>query len=172
MNYILIGLPGSGKSTLGVMLAKYIGYGFLDADLAIQAQEKRLLSEIIEDEGTEGFIAVENRVLSQIVVDRCVIATGGSAIYSDEAMRHLKENGTFIYLKMSYEEMSRRLRNTFRRRGVVLRHGDSAEDMYRERVPLYEKYADLTIDEQNMSSEETLKIVLDELSNLQNRQIK
>lgn len=163
MNYILIGLPGSGKSTVGVMLAKYIGYGFLDADLAIQAQEKRLLSEIIEEEGTDGFLAVENRVLSEIVVDRCVIATGGSAVYSEEGMNHLGENGRFIYLRMSYEEMNRRLRNTFRRRGVVLKNGNSARDMYLERVPLYEKYADIVIDEQNLSAEQTLAKLLEKI---------
>ncbi|MEE3420041.1 MAG: shikimate kinase [Lachnospiraceae bacterium] len=165
MNYILIGLPGSGKSTVGVMLAKYIGYGFMDADLAIQAQEKKLLSEIIEEKGTEGFIEVENRVLSQIVVDRCVIATGGSAIYSGEAMQHLKESGKCIYLKMSYEEMEKRLGGTFRRRGVVLRNGSSSHNMYEERVPLYEKYADITIDEQDLTAEQTLVKLLQIIQN-------
>ncbi len=171
MNYIMIGLPGSGKSTVGVMLAKYIGYGFLDTDLMIQLQEKRKLSEIIEDEGTEGFIQTENRILSCVVAERCVIATGGSAVYGEEAMAHLKENGKVIYLKMSYEEMCRRLKNTFRKRGVVLRNGQSEKDLYDERVPLYEKYADITIDERNLNSEETLQILLDEINKNQNCQI-
>ncbi len=163
MNYVLIGLPGSGKSTLGVMLAKYIGYGFLDTDLMIQTQEKKRLSEIIEQRGPEGFIETENRILSGIAVDRCIIATGGSAVYGEEAMAHLKENGTVIYLKMSYAEMKHRIRNTFRKRGVVLRSGQTEMDLYNERVPLYEAYADITIDEQNRKSEETLQILVEKL---------
>ncbi len=160
MNYVMIGLPGSGKSTIGVMLAKYIGYGFIDTDLMIQMQEKRKLSEIIEEEGTEGFIEIENRVLSCVAADRCVIATGGSAVYGPEAMEHFKKMGKIIYLKISYPEMKHRIRNTFRKRGVVLRHGESEHDLYRERVPLYEKYADFIIDEQNKDSEETLQTLL------------
>ncbi len=160
MNYILIGLPGSGKSTVGVMLAKYIGYGFLDTDLMIQMQEKRMLSEIIEEQGPEGFIEVENRILSCAAVDRCVIATGGSAVYGAEAMTHLKENGKVIYLKMSLNQLKRRIRNTFRKRGVVLRRGASVEDLYAERVPLYEQYADYTIDEHKLNAEETLQKIL------------
>lgn len=160
---MLIGLPGSGKSTIGVMLAKYIGFGFIDTDLMIQMQEKKRLAEIIEQEGTEKFIEIENRILSCVVADRCVIATGGSAVYGPEAMEHFKEIGTIIYLKMSYPEMQHRIRNTFRKRGVVLRHGESEADLYRERVPLYEKYADLVIDEQNKDSEETLQILLEHL---------
>lgn len=164
MNYILIGLPGSGKSTIGVMLAKYIGFGFIDTDLMIQMQEKRRLSEIIEEEGTEGFIQIENRVLSCVAADRCVIATGGSAVYGPEAMKHFKEMGKIIYLKISYPEMQHRIRNTFRKRGVVLRHGESENDLYRERVPLYEKYADIIIDEKNKDSEETLQTLLNHLA--------
>jgi shikimate kinase len=160
LNYILIGLPGSGKSTVGVMLAKYIGYGFLDTDLMIQMQEKRMLSEIIEEQGPEGFIEVENRILSCAAVDRCVIATGGSAVYGVEAMAHLKENGKVIYLKMSLNQLKRRIRNTFRKRGVVLRKGASVEDLYAERVPLYEQYADYTIDEHKLNAEETLQKIL------------
>ena len=98
MNYVLIGMPGSGKSTMGVLRAKYIGFGFVDCDLMIQSREKKLLSEIIETEGVERFIEIENDVISCLCVDRCIIATGGSAVYGEEAMAHLKENGTVIYL--------------------------------------------------------------------------
>ncbi len=163
MNYIMIGLPGSGKSTIGVMLAKYIGYGFLDTDLMIQTQEKKKLSEIIEERGSEGFIETENRILSCVVADRCIISTGGSAVYGEEAMEHLKKDGRVIYLKMSYEEMKRRLRNTFEKRGVVLRNGQSELDLYHERIPLYEKYADIVIDEKNHTMEETLQILLERI---------
>ncbi len=163
MNYIMIGLPGSGKSTIGVMLAKYIGYGFLDTDLMIQTQEKKKLSEIIEERGSEGFIETENRILSCVVADRCIISTGGSAVYGEEAMEHLKKDGRVIYLKMSYEEMKRRLRNTFEKRGVVLRNGQSELDLYHERIPLYEKYADIVIDEKNHTMEETLQILLEQI---------
>lgn len=163
MNYVLIGLPGSGKSTIGVMLAKYIGYGFIDTDLMIQMQEKRKLSEIIAEEGSEGFIQIENRVLSCVAADRCVIATGGSAVYGPEAMEHFRNMGKIVYLKISYSEMQHRIRNNFRKRGVVLRHGESESDLYRERVPLYEKYADITIDEGGRDSEETLQTLLHEI---------
>lgn len=161
MNYVLIGLPGSGKSTIGVMLAKYIGYGFVDTDLMLQLQEKKMLSEIIEEEGAEGFIETENRVLSCMAADRCVVATGGSAVYGRDAMAHLTENGSkVIYLKISFEEMEHRVHHAFRKRGVVVRKGESPRDLYNERVPLYEKYADLTIDEKDCSAEETLQKVL------------
>ena len=143
MNYVLIGLPGSGKSTVGVMLAKYIGFEFLDTDLVIQKQQGKKLSEIIEERGPEGFMAVENEILAGIHADRTVIATGGSAVYGEEAMKNLKSGGAVcIYLKMSFKEMQRRLSHTFRKRGVVLRSGETVKDMYDERVALYEKYAD------------------------------
>lgn len=163
MNYVLIGMPGSGKSTMGVLLAKYIGYGFVDCDLMIQSREKKLLSEIIESEGVERFIEIENDVLSCLCVDRCIIATGGSAIYGEEAMAHLRENGNVIYLKISYEEMVKRVFSDYRTRGVVLRGNQSPAEMYADRCVLYEKYADLVIDESNLTLEETLQKTLLEI---------
>ena len=163
MNYVLIGMPGSGKSTMGFLLAKYIGYGFVDCDLMIQSREKKLLSEIIESEGVERFIEIENDVLSCLCVDRCIIATGGSAIYGEEAMAHLRENGTVIYLKISYEEMVKRVFSDYRTRGVVLRGNQSPAEMYADRCVLYEKYADLVIDESNLTLEETLQKTLLEI---------
>ena len=164
MNYVLIGLPGSGKSTVGVMLAKYIGFEFLDTDLVIQKQQGKKLSEIIEERGPEGFMAVENEILSGIRADRTVIATGGSAIYGEDAMKNLKSGGAVcIYLKMSLREMKRRLSHTFRKRGVVLRSGETVKDMYNERVALYEKYADITIDEYRLDSEQTLQQILEKI---------
>ena len=145
-NVTLIGMPASGKSTVGVLLAKRLGYSFVDSDILIQEQEKRLLKEIIAQEGIEGFMEVENRVNAGICVERSVIAPGGSVIYGKEAMEHLKEISTIVYLKLSYEELEKRLGNLVDR-GVVLKNRMTLRDLYNERVPYYEKYADITIDE-------------------------
>ena len=119
-NIVLIGMPGVGKSTVGVILAKELGYQFLDADLLIQKRENRLLKEIIEQEGVDGFIEIENQVNASIEADRTVVATGGSVVYGEEAMAHLKKIATVIYLRLSYEELEKRLGN-LKNRGVVLR---------------------------------------------------
>ncbi len=153
-NIVLIGMPGVGKSTIGVILAKQLGYQFVDADLLIQQQEKRLLHQIITQEGIEGFLAIENRVNASIDAERSVIATGGSVVYGKEAMEHLRSIGTVVYLKLSYEALQRRLRN-LKDRGVVLREGQTLLDLYQERTPLYEKYADLVIDEEGLDIEQT-----------------
>lgn len=158
-NVILIGMPGSGKSTVGVVLAKVLGYGFMDSDLVIQAQEGKRLFEIMEEIGNEGFLEIENRVNSRIIVDRCVIATGGSAVYGREAMEHLKKTGTVVYLKLPYEELRRRLGN-LKCRGVVLGEGQTLQNLYEERVPLYEKYADITVDESGLDVEQTMEQIV------------
>ena len=119
-NIVLIGMPGVGKSTIGVVLAKVLGYQFVDADLLIQEAEGKLLSELIEENGTDGFIEIENRVNSQIQTHRSVIATGGSVVYGKEAMEHLKSIGTVVYLKQNLRVLQRRLRN-LKGRGVVLK---------------------------------------------------
>ena len=157
-NITLIGMPGAGKSSIGVVLAKVLGYQFIDSDLLIQKAEKRTLSEIIADEGTEGFKAIENRVNASIQVENTVIATGGSVVYCDEAMQHLKSEGVVVYLKISLELLSRRLGN-LKGRGVVLKEGQTLASLYDERVPLYEKYADIIIDEDNKGIEETLELL-------------
>lgn len=145
-NITLIGMPASGKSTVGVLLAKRLGYSFVDVDLVIQEQEGRLLKEIIEQEGTEGFLKVEDRVNRELDVRRSIIAPGGSVIYGTHAMEHLKEISTVVYLKLSYEEVENRLED-LKDRGVALKDGMTLRDLYEERVPLYEKYADITVDE-------------------------
>ena len=159
-NIVLIGMPGVGKSTIGVVLAKVLGYQFVDADLLIQREEGKLLHEIIEEAGTEGFIAVENRVNSKISASHSIIATGGSVVYGTEAMTHLKEIGTVIYLKLPYEELAARLTD-IRGRGVVLREGQTLRDLYEERAPLYEKYADLTVEERGLNVEQTIDKILE-----------
>lgn len=158
-NIVLIGMPGVGKSTLGVVLAKELGYQFVDADLLIQEREKRLLKEIIADEGVDGFLKIENDVNAAISATKTVIATGGSVIYGDEAMQHLREIGTVVYLKLDYETLDSRL-GSLKGRGVVLRDGQTLKTLYDERIPLYEKYADVTVDEGGLDLEETLNQVL------------
>ena len=155
-NIILIGMPGSGKSTVGVVLAKVLGYQFIDSDLLIQEREGRLLHEIMEQEGIERFIQIENEVNATIQADKSVIATCGSVIYGREAMEHLRELGTVISLKLGYKPLTRRLGN-LKDRGVVLKEGQTLEDLYKERAPLYEKYAHIAIEEDNLSIEETVR---------------
>ena len=128
-NIVLIGMPGVGKSTAGVVLAKVLGYEFIDADLIIQQQEGKLLREIIAEVGTDGFIEVENRVNSQIEVEKSVIATGGSVVYGKEAMQHLREIGTVVYLKVSYDILEKRLHD-IKGRGVVLKDGQDLRGLY------------------------------------------
>lgn len=161
-NLVLIGMPGVGKSTVGVILAKVLGYEFLDSDLMIQKEENALLREIIEKEGLDGFLEIENRVNASIETAKAVIATGGSVIYCQEAMEHLKEIGTVIYLKLDYSILQRRLGN-LKGRGVVLREGQTLKGLYNERTPLYEKYADIVIDEKKLNVEQTLQKILEEL---------
>ena len=165
-NIVLIGLPGVGKSTAGVVLAKVLGYEFIDADLIIQQQEGKLLREIIAEVGTDGFIEVENRVNSQIEVEKSVIATGGSVVYGKEAMQHLREIGTVVYLKVSYDILEKRLHD-IKGRGVVLKDGQDLRGLYEERVPLYEKYADITVCEDNLNVEQTIEKITEQLNKLE-----
>ena len=158
-NIVLIGMPGSGKSTVGVVLAKMKGFHFLDSDLVIQDQEGRLLHEIIEQEGNDGFLEVEDHINAGIVCERTVIATGGSAVYGEQAMRHFREIGTVVYLKLSCRELAGRLGN-LKGRGVVLKDGQTLKDLYDERVPLYERWADITVEEDGCSIEETARKIL------------
>lgn len=152
-NIVLIGMPGAGKSTVGVVLAKKLGFAFLDSDLLIQSREGKLLHEIIEERGVEGFWSVEEEANMSIDARRTVIATGGSVIYGSKAMEHLGKTGVVVYLKLSCAEIARRL-GDLNERGVTLREGQTLEMLYEERTPLYEKYADLTIECENMSIRE------------------
>lgn len=154
-NIVLIGLPGVGKSTAGVILAKLTGKAFTDSDLVIQKEEGRLLSTIIAEEGVDGFIRIENRVNANLNVTDSVIATGGSVVYGSEAMAHLKEIGTVVYLRVPFDVIDQRL-SDIKGRGVVLRENQTLHDIYEERIVLYEKYADIIVDEKNMSIEETV----------------
>ena len=143
-NVILIGMPGAGKSTVGVVLAKRLGYSFTDSDLVIQEKTGRLLYQLIEAYGEAGFLEIENKINASLSLSGHVIATGGSVVYGKEAMEHLSEIGCVVYLKLSYPELAERL-GDLHKRGVVLKEGYTLEDLYRERVPLYEKWAGITI---------------------------
>ena len=148
-NIVLIGMPGVGKSTVGVILAKVLGFQFVDADLVIQEKEGKLLREIIAEEGPDGFIAVENRINSEIEAHHSVIATGGSVVYGKEAMEHFKEIGTVIYLKVSEKELESRL-GSLKERGVVSNGKTTIEEIFEDRKRLYEKYADIVITQEGM----------------------
>ncbi|MBR3769684.1 MAG: shikimate kinase [Lachnospiraceae bacterium] len=159
-NIVLIGMPGVGKSTVGVILAKVLGYQFVDSDLIIQKEEAKLLKEIIAEVGTEGFIEVENRVNASLAVTKSIIATGGSVVYGKEAMEHLREIGTIVYLSLPFEEIDKRL-SDIKGRGVVLREGQTLRDLFEERKVLYEQYADIQIDETGLNVEETINAILE-----------
>ncbi len=156
-NIVLIGMPGAGKSTLGVVLAKVLGYDFLDCDLLIQKYEGRTLQQIIDLEGTDGFLAVENRVLSGIDCKRTVISTGGSAVYSQDAMEHLGSIGKVVFIKVPYAELENRL-GSLKERGVVMKEGigNDLRLLFKERAPLYEKYADITVDVEGSNIQEAV----------------
>lgn len=163
-NIVLIGMPASGKSTAGVLLAKAIGYGFIDTDLLIQNRERALLCDIIQAKGAEEFLRIEEQVNSELWAEHCVISTGGSVIYGEKAMLHLKELGTVVYLKLGEPALEKRLKNIFRR-GVVMRTpGETVAQLYAERVPLYEKYADVTIDCEGHTVEETVQAIAEAVS--------
>ena len=158
-NIILIGMPAVGKSTIGVIAAKSLGYQFIDTDLVIQEQEGKLLREIIAEKGIAGFLEVEDRVNAGIQAEHAVISPGGSVVYCENAMRHLKEIGRVVYLQVSFETIDKRLKDA-KNRGVVLKAGQTLRDLYDERVQLFEKYADITVCEDGLTLEQTLEKVL------------
>ncbi|MCD7773988.1 MAG: shikimate kinase [Clostridiales bacterium] len=165
-NIILIGMPGAGKSTLGVLLAKALGMSFTDTDLLIQQREQRLLQDIINGEGIDNFLKIEERVLLSLDTDgieNTIIATGGSAVYSERAMKAFKNKSLIVYLHVDYSEIEKRITD-IKTRGIVLKSGNSLSDTYKERLPLYEKYADITIDCTNKSIEESIEQIIAQLS--------
>lgn len=160
-NITLIGMPASGKSTIGVLLAKRLGYSFIDGDIVIQEKTGKLLKEIIAEEGLDGFLQIEDQVNRELNVVHTVIAPGGSVIYGEKAMAHLKEISEIVYLKLDFEDVQRRL-GDLTDRGVALRDGMTLRQLYEERVPLYERYADITVKE----SDRGPGAVVDELRNI------
>ena len=161
-NIILIGMPGAGKSTLGVLLARAMNYRFMDTDLLIQEREGKLLCEIIAEEGMQRFLEIEGEVTAGIETERTVIAPGGSAIYSGKAMEHFSHIGTIVYLHVPVTELQKRL-GDLKRRGVVLKEGQSLEMLYEERRVYYERYAKVTVDVSGRDIGEILEELVEKL---------
>jgi shikimate kinase len=166
-NLVLIGMPGSGKSTVGVVLAKMLGMNFVDVDLLIQQREGALLQTILDQRGTDVFLDVEADAVCSLDCDHSVIAPGGSAVLRDRAGEHLKQLGTVVYLKIPVDALADRLTN-LAERGVPLEPGQTIADLYDYRQPFYEKYADLTVDTAGLRLEETCSAVLDALERRKN----
>ncbi len=158
-NVVLIGMPGSGKSTCGVIAAKVLLKNFFDTDLLVQGLEQSRLQELIDEKGTDYFFAAEESAILSLQLEATVIATGGSVIYSEPAMQHLKSLGRVIYLRLGYETMLKRI-NDLTTRGIVVKNGTTLLDMYNERIPLYEKYADIIIDCDNNTVEQTVEQII------------
>jgi len=162
MNIVLIGMPGCGKSTIGVILAKSLLCNFIDTDILIQNKYKKSLCEIIESVGIKEFKKIENEVISNIKCDNCVIATGGSAVYGAEAMKNLKSNGKIFYLQLTNEEIQSRIKN-IKSRGVVMNKHCTLQDLFNERTPLYELYSDITVNCSGLSVEQCVNIIVDKI---------
>ena len=163
-NVILIGMSGAGKSTLGVLLAKAVGKDFTDTDIAIQQKEGRLLQDIIDTDGIDYFMQVEEDIVSALSFKNSVIATGGSVVYSEKIMASLMKDAVSVYLYVPYEELAARVKN-ISKRGIVMRSGSTYEDVYNERLPLYEKYADITVDCSVMDIEQCVEKIVMQLNN-------
>lgn len=164
-NIILIGMPSSGKSTVGVIIAKHLGMSFVDTDVILQTQQNRKLQDIINTDGIEKFLEIEEKTIQSLDLSNTVIATGGSVIYSEIAMKHLKANGMVIYLNINMKTVTRRLKN-IKTRGVVLSPGQTLKEIYQKRKPLYEKYADIIINSSENSLDETIEAIIEKLDSL------
>lgn len=159
-NIVLIGMPGAGKSTVGVVLAKTAALEFVDADLLIQKQTGRKLQEIIDNDGIDAFLKIEGEVISKVDCKNSVIATGGSAVFSENAMNNLRRDGVIVFLDVPLKEIKRRVDN-ITTRGIAMKPGETLETVYNERLPLYKKYADITVD--LADTEHTVKKILEAL---------
>lgn len=161
-NIVLIGMPGAGKSTVGVLLAKSMLMQFCDTDLVIQQQCKMSLCDIIAQNGIADFIATENRIVSGLTFENCVVATGGSVVYGEQAMQNLRKNGTVVYLQVDPDELENRICN-IKTRGIAMKEGTTIAQLYAERAHLYAQYADVTINCTHMKPEECVDRIVEQL---------
>lgn len=162
-NLILIGMSGAGKSTLGVLLAKALGKQFVDTDLLVQQKAGKLLQEILDTEGVDRFLEIEEQVLSSLDLTHAVISTGGSAVYSDKAMRHLKAGGVAVHLHVDFPALTKRLHN-LSTRGIVFKGQSDLRGVYEDRLRLYRAYADLTVDCTRNTVDESVDQILHALA--------
>ncbi|UNC91785.1 shikimate kinase [Candidatus Contubernalis alkaliaceticus] len=162
-NIVLIGMPGAGKSTLGVLLAKALGRPFVDTDLLIQKREGKLLQSIIDQKGIQYFLTIEEEVILELEINNYVVATGGSVVYSQKAVNWLKKYGVVLYLSLPFEEIRKRVQN-IKTRGVAMEKGQSLEALFMKRVPLYEQYADITIDCVGLTMEQVVELMVTEFN--------
>jgi shikimate kinase len=154
-NIVLIGMPGAGKSTVGVLLAKALKVPFIDTDLIIQQSQDRYLQEIIVTEGLRRFLEIEEATILGLFVQKHVIATGGSVVYIDKSMNYLSSSGVIVYIRTDFDEIERRI-NNISTRGIAMESGQTLQGLYLERVPLYEKYADMVIESNKGNIEEVV----------------
>ena len=161
-NIVLIGMPGAGKSTIGVILAKSLLFDFCDTDLSIQKETGESLCDTISRIGIDEFIALEENVICKQDFSDSVVATGGSAVYGERAMKKLKENGTIVYLKVSPDELQSRIKN-IHTRGIAMKSGTTIAELYNERAPLYEKYADITVECDGKTAEECVDLIVNKI---------
>lgn len=164
-NIILIGMPGAGKSTIGVLLAKTLIMSFTDTDLLIQKKYSSALCEIIKNRGIDEFLRIENEVICEEDFCNCIVATGGSAVYGKEAMEKLKENGIAVYLKLSPDELEKRI-NNIHTRGIAMKEGTTLAELYEERAPLYEKYADITVNCSSLTPEQCVDTITEKIEGI------
>ena len=159
MNIILIGMPACGKSTVGVLVAKNLGFGFVDTDLVIQEQQGKLLQQIMDNQGVDALLNAERVAIKSLNIAKTVVATGGSAVFSAEAMAHLKKDGVVVYIKLPFSVIDHRL-NDLNTRGVAGSNTKSLAEIFDERAPFYERYADVTLEAENMSAEEVAQAII------------
>lgn len=157
-NIVLIGMPGCGKSSMGVRLARLMGMAFVDTDDVLQAQQGQRLQPMIEERGIDAFLAMEEACVAGLSCAHSVIATGGSVVYGQKAMRHLHACGTVVYIKLPFDVIEQRLSN-LATRGVTLRPGQSLRDLYDERIPLYEREADIVFEAENVPMDKTAELL-------------
>ncbi|MEG0546894.1 MAG: shikimate kinase [Oscillospiraceae bacterium] len=158
-NIVLIGMPACGKSTIGVILAKTLGFDFIDTDLIIQQREKRLLQDIIDNDGLQEFLDIECNSVLSLDVKNSIIATGGSVVFRECAMAHLKKNSTIIFIDVSIQTLKDRL-NNIKTRGIAAKQTQTIDEIFNERMPLYKKYADFTLNLESKNIEEAVSMII------------